>query len=145
MCSQERLRPKGLKTYWYSKLGAHLVSKAKDMSLDVTKFRASIVWLILDGKPEDALERLASYYHLSVPKIKVGLPKGHRKGVLGCYTARDKTISVLDSDALKNPLVVLHEFYHHLRIGLDKANRGNERNATEFAMDFIASYKSMSA
>jgi hypothetical protein len=115
------------------------------MSVDVNKFRVSVVWLILSGRPEDALERLASYYHLSVPKIKVGLPKGHRKGVLGCYTARDKTISVLDSDALKNPLVVLHEFYHHLRIRPGGVHRGTERNATEFARSFINSFKSFAA
>jgi hypothetical protein len=115
------------------------------MAPDATKFRGSIVLLILNGKPEHALELLADYYHVSVPKIKVGLPKGHRKNVLGCYTARDRTISVLNSDVLKDPLVVLHEFYHHLRIGLDRVHRGTEGNAMEFAKGFIESLRFIAA
>jgi hypothetical protein len=115
------------------------------MSLDATKFKASIVWLILNGKPEDALERLAEYYRVSVPRIKVGLPKGHKRHVLGCYTAKDRTISVLNSDLLMDPLVVLHEFYHHIRIRLDMIHRGTEKNATEFAKRFIESYVSIAA
>jgi hypothetical protein len=110
------------------------------MSLDLIKFKASVVQLVLNGKPEDALDKLSSYYHISVPKLKVGLPKGHRKNVLGCYTAKDRTISVLNSDMLKEPLVILHEFYHHLRIRGDMINRGTERNATEFAKNFIESF-----
>jgi hypothetical protein len=91
------------------------------------------------------LERLADYYRVSVPRIKVGLPKGHKKHVLGCYTAKDRTISVLNSDLLKDPLVVLHEFYHHIRIRLDMIHRGTEKNATEFAKRFIESYVSVAA
>ena len=113
------------------------------MSLDPAKFRSSIVSLILDGKPDDALQRLSEYYHVSVPKIKVGLPKGHRKNVLGCYTAKDRTISILNSDVLRDPLVVLHEFYHHLRIGLSRVHRGTEGNATQFARDFVRAFASM--
>ncbi|WXG44180.1 MAG: hypothetical protein WED04_09115 [Promethearchaeati archaeon SRVP18_Atabeyarchaeia-1] len=113
------------------------------MSLDETKFKASVVLLILNGKPEDALEQLAKCYGVSVPEIKVGLPKGHRKNVLGCYTARDRTISILNSEVLKDPLVVLHEFYHHLRTRPSRVHRGTEKNATGFAMSFIESYKSM--
>jgi hypothetical protein len=112
------------------------------MSLDLAKFKSFIVSLILDGKPDDALQRLAEYYHVSVPRIKVGLPKGHRKNVLGCYTARDRTISVLNSDVLRDPIVVLHEFYHHLRIGLSRVHRGTEGNAMEFAKEFIIAYRS---
>jgi hypothetical protein len=119
--------------------------KAKDMSLDLAKrFKASVVQLVLDGKPEDALERLADYYHVSVPRMKVGLPKAHRKNVLGCYTAKNKTISVLNSDMLKEPMVVLHEFYHHLRIRGDGIHRGTEKNAMEFAKNYVESYLSVS-
>ena len=109
------------------------------MSVDIVKFKTSVVKLILDGKPENALRMLADYYRVSVPRIKVGLPKGHRKNVLGCYTARDRTISVLNSDVLMNPFVVLHEFYHHLRTRVDKVHRGTEENAMEFAKNFIES------
>ncbi|WXG46774.1 MAG: hypothetical protein WED05_08985 [Candidatus Atabeyarchaeum deiterrae] len=111
------------------------------MPVDPIKFKTSVVQLILDGRPENALELLADYYHVSVPRIKVGLPKGHRKNVLGCYTARDRTISVLNSDVLMNPFVVLHEFYHHLRTRVDKVHRGTEGNAMEFAKSFVESYK----
>ena len=107
------------------------------------KFKAVIVQLILDGKPEAALERLAEHYHVSVPRIKVGLPRGHRKNVLGCYTTRDKTISMLNSDVLKDPFVVLHEFYHHIRTRLDRIHRGTEKNAMQFAKDFVDAYKSV--
>jgi hypothetical protein len=115
------------------------------MSDDIGRFKASVVWLILSGKPEEALEQLSNFYHVGVPKIKVGLPKGHRKNVLGCYTVRDRTISILNSDTLKAPLVILHEFYHHLRTRSDKIHRGTERNATDFARSFIESFNAVAA
>jgi hypothetical protein len=119
--------------------------KAENSSTGEDDFRSSIVSLILDGRPEDALQQLAKHFHVSVPRIKVGLPKGHRKNVLGCYTARDHTISVLNGDILKNPVVVLHEFYHHLRTRLGRVHRGTEGNAMEFAKGFIQAYNSIPA
>lgn len=106
-----------------------------------TRFKACIVGLILDGKVEEALELLAKHYRVDVPKIRVGLPKGHRKNTLGCYTVKNETISVLHSDTLKEPFIVLHEFYHHLRTAaVDKRHRGTERNASGFAREFIEAY-----
>jgi len=107
------------------------------------QFKTLIVRLILNGKTEEALEMLAKNYGISTPKIKVGLPKKHRKNVLGCYTAGDETISVLDSDMLKEPSVILHEFYHHMRTDADKKHRGTERKARDFAQQFIEAYKTM--
>ena len=109
------------------------------------EFKILIVRLILNGKTEEALEMLAKNYGISTPKIKVGLPKRHRKNVLGCYTAGDETISVLDSDMLKEPSVIIHEFYHHMRTDADKKHRGTERKARDFAQNFIEAYKSMLA
>ena len=106
-----------------------------------SRFKAYIVWLILNGKAEEALEQLAEHYDVDMPKLKVGLPKRHKIKTLGCYSTRDETISVLNSDMLKEPSVIVHEFYHHLRIGLDMKHRGNERNAREFAQSFIDEYK----
>jgi hypothetical protein len=106
------------------------------------KFKAFIVWLILNGKTEEALELLAKRYNVNLPKIKVGLPKGHRKN-LGCYTAGNETISVLNSETLKEPFTILHEFYHHIRTDADKRHKGTEKKADEFAKDFIEAYKSM--
>lgn len=102
-----------------------------------------VVWLILDGNAEKAIELLAKHYGVKTPKIKVGLPKGRKKQVLGCYKARDKTIFVLSSDTLKEPFIILHEFYHHLRTSADAKHRGTEKHANDFAKEFIQAYKSM--
>jgi hypothetical protein len=106
------------------------------------EFRASIVQLVLDGKVEEALELLSERYSVGLPRIRVGLPNRHRKNTLGCYTTKNQTISVLNSDALKDPIVVLHEFYHHLRTSVDKKQRGTEKYACEFAKEFVEAYKS---
>jgi len=109
------------------------------------KFKASIVWLILNGKTEKALELLAEHYSVEVPKLKVGLPKGRKKKTLGCYNAKNETIFVFNSDTLKEPFIILHEFYHHLRTALDRKHKGTERYADEFSKEFIQAYKSMAA
>jgi hypothetical protein len=101
------------------------------------EFEAQIVQLIMNGKVEEALEQLARHYKVDLPRIKVGLPGGHRKNVLGCYTAKNQTICVLNSDTLKDPFIILHEFYHHLRMRLDKGHKGNEKLASKFAKEFI--------
>jgi len=107
------------------------------------EFKALVVRLILDGMAEKALELLAKHYNANLPKIRVGLPKSRRRNALGCYRAKDETISVLDSDTLKDPSVVLHEFYHHLRTShVDMRHKGTEKYATEFAKEFIKAYKS---
>jgi hypothetical protein len=106
----------------------------------VQDFKATIVWLILSGKAEEAVEALAEHYRIGVPKLKVGLPKGRKARALGCYTPRNKTISVVDSDRLKDPHVILHEFYHHLRTNIDARHKGNERLASKFAADYIQAY-----
>jgi Zn-dependent peptidase ImmA (M78 family) len=107
-------------------------------------FKAWIVGLILGGKPEKALEFLAETYGVHVPSLKVGLPKGHKIKAFGCYTAKNQTIFVLNSDVLANPFVIIHEFYHHLRSkGVDRQHRGTERGADEFAMDFLREYETL--
>lgn len=105
-------------------------------------FKARIVALILAGKPEDALVVLAEQYKVKVPALRVGLPKRHKHKAYGCYTAQTQTISVLNSDILLNPFVILHEFYHHLRSkAVDRMHRGTEDNADRFAMDYISAYR----
>jgi hypothetical protein len=106
-------------------------------------FKPLVVWLILNGKPEDSLELLAKNYKVTVPNLKVGLPKGHKITAFGCYTSKTRTISVLNSEVLLNPFVVLHEFYHHLRSkSVDRIHKGTEKGADKFALDFIAEYQS---
>jgi hypothetical protein len=111
--------------------------------LEDRRFKARVVWLIANGQVEKALEELAGHYRVEVPRLRVGLPKRHKKKALGCYSAKSKTISVLNSDVLKEPFVILHEFYHCVRTGLDVKHRGTERYANEFAMEFIRAYKSL--
>ncbi len=109
------------------------------------KFKALTVWLILNGRTEEALKLLAKRYNVIPPRMKVGLPKRHRKDTLGCYTAKDETIYVRDSAAVKEPSIILHEFYHHLRMSVDKKHKGTERYAREFAKEFVKAYQSMTA
>ena len=104
-------------------------------------FKPLIVWLILNGKAEEALALLAKNYKVNTPKLKIGLPKGHKKNIFGCYTPKDGTISVLNSDTIGNPFVILHEFYHHMRTSIDKKQKGTEKNADRFANEFIQEYK----
>ena len=101
------------------------------------QFKAFVVRLILSGSAEEALEQLAKHYNVNPPRIKVGLHERHGTNALGCYTAKNKTIHVLNSDVLKDPFVILHEFYHHLRTPVDRKHRGTEKYASKFARDFI--------
>ena len=105
-------------------------------------FKSQVVSLILNGKTEEAVELLSKEYHVTVPSLKVGLPKKHKTTAYGCYTAKNQTISVQNSDTLINPFVILHEFYHHLRSkAIDRMHRGTEGNADKFALDFIMHYQ----
>jgi hypothetical protein len=110
--------------------------------MEQDNFKPLVVWLILNGKTEQALELLSKKYAVNVPELKVGLPKGHKIKAFGCYTNNNQTISVQNSDILANPFVIIHEFYHHHRSkGADKMHRGTEKNADRFAIDFIEAYK----
>ena len=109
---------------------------------DEEHFKARIVYLILSRKPEEALESLGIYYHVEIPKLKVGMPKRHGKNA-GCYSSSRKTIFVSEGDNLYNPYLILHEFYHHLRTNNGK-HRGTEKYANKFAEGFIEAYKTMS-
>jgi hypothetical protein len=106
------------------------------------KSKPLIVALILNGQAEKALDLLAKNYRVTTPKLKVGLPKGHKTTAYGCYTPKDATISVLNSDVIGNPFVILHEFYHHLRTSIDKKHKGTEKKADKFAREFIEAYQS---
>lgn len=109
-----------------------------------TEFKALVVHLILNGKVEKALELLAKNYNVSVPNVKIGLPRRRRRDALGCYMAKNQTIHLFNSDVLKQPFIILHEFYHHLRTSIDKKHKGTERYAGKFAQEFIETYKSFS-
>jgi len=106
-------------------------------------FKAKVVALILSKEPEEALEILSRFYKIDAPELKVGLPKGHGKNP-ACYTAKDRTIHMANSENLHNPFLILHEFYHHLRTHI-KEHKGTERHADKFARDFIEAYDTVNA
>jgi hypothetical protein len=132
------LATRSLAAFVHSRVEVEVVSIEPNLARLVVK-------LISDGKVEDSLELLAGHYGVSVPRIRVGLPKSRRSKVQGCYSASDQTIYVLDRDRLKNPFVILHEFYHHLRTGVDEKHRGTERLASAFARKFIEESHSLKA
>jgi hypothetical protein len=102
--------------------------------------KAKIVHMILDRKPEDALQTLSKFYNVTPPEIVVGTIKGKRKTVYAVYVQKERRIYAINSDIFYNPFIVLHEFYHHIRT---KANmhRGSEKHANMYAQGFIDSYK----
>jgi len=100
--------------------------------------RASVVALILEGRPEEALKILSDYFNVETPRIQVGMPKRH-KGRVGCYLASKETIYVAGRERLFDPQIILHEFYHHLRTTGGK-HRGTEKHADNFVRGFIAAY-----
>ena len=104
---------------------------------DLTKAR--IVQMILDGKTENALEKLSEFYRVETPQITVGTIKRKRRTVYAVYVPGEKKIYALNSDIFYNPFVILHEYYHHIRSKLGK-HRGSERHANTYAKDFIDSY-----
>jgi hypothetical protein len=105
-------------------------------------FKPVIVQLILNKQTEKALELLAKEYGVEIPKLDVGLPKGHTRNAYGTYNAKNQTICVMNSDIFSNPFVILHEFYHHLRSkSVDKQHRGTEKNADKFAVDYLRAYE----
>lgn len=105
------------------------------------RFKAAVVSLIAQGDTEKALEMLAEHYGVTVPRLKVGLPKGKKRNSLGCYSPKTKTISVLNSDTLKQPFIILHEFYHHLRTNVFQQHKGTEKGADQFAKDYVEAYR----
>jgi hypothetical protein len=105
-------------------------------------FKPVIVQLILNKQTERALELLAKEYRVEIPKLYVGLPKGHTRNAYGTYNAKNQAICVMNSDIFSNPFVILHEFYHHLRSkSVDKQHRGTEKNADKFAVDYLRAYE----
>jgi hypothetical protein len=101
--------------------------------------RAKIVYMILNKKTEEALQKLSDFYHISPPEIVVGTIKGKRRTVYAVYVQKERRIYALDSDIFYHPFIVLHEFYHHLRTR-GGIHRGSEKYANIYAQGFIDSY-----
>jgi len=98
--------------------------------------RRSIVNKIVDGDLRPALELLSSEYSISSPRFRVGTVKGHRN-VAACYLQKEGTIVFSNSEVLRNPAVVLHEFYHHLVASKTLKGGGTDKNAERFVKQFL--------
>ena len=116
----------------------YLVSK--DMQDEFT--RARIVYMILNGRTEEALHHLSEYYNITPPEIVVGTVKGKRRSAYAVYVQSYMRIYAMNSDIFYNPFVMLHEFYHHLRTRGGE-HRGTEKNANRYATCFIISYNNV--
>jgi hypothetical protein len=104
------------------------------------EMKASVVALILDSKPEDAIDVLSRWYKVSKPKLGIGVVEGKTKGVAAVYSQRRKEILAANREFLYDPFVMIHEFYHHLR-SVSGRHRGTEKQADRFAMGFIVVYQ----
>jgi hypothetical protein len=108
------------------------------MFADEDLFKVRVVQLILKKDANAALEALSEHYRVSVPRLRVGMPK--RSGSkAGCYVSGTKMIHVASMERLYDPFVILHEFYHHLRTHGGE-HRGTEKHANKFAQEYIAVY-----
>ncbi len=104
------------------------------------EMKATVVALILDSKPEDAIAVLSRWYRVSRPKLGVGVVEGKTKGVAAVYSQNRKEILAARREYLYDPFVMIHEFYHHLR-SVSGRHRGTEKQADRFALDFISAYR----
>lgn len=94
----------------------------------------------MNKRTEESLQLLSKYYHIRPPEIVVGTIKGKRKTVRAVYVGKQQRIYATNSDIFYNPLVILHEFYHHLRYrGME--HRGSEKGADSFATRFVQTYR----
>jgi len=100
--------------------------------------RARVVELILAGRAEEALSIVCRAHGRSPPRLRVGRVKG-RSRALAVYDPRSETIFVSDGSLLRDPFVLLHEVYHHLRMFAGR-HRGTERHADRFALSFVEAY-----
>lgn len=112
-----------------------------DMLAADTLFRAKVVYLILSGDTDEALELLSNHYGIIKPKLTVGMPKRYSNNP-ACYVANKQTIHVSMGDVLRNPHVILHEFYHHLR-NVTNSQGGIEKYANSFAKNYLQAYQKL--
>ncbi|WP_455369592.1 hypothetical protein [[Eubacterium] cellulosolvens] len=103
----------------------------------IDPLRKIILENIINGEIDRALELLSKEYNVSTPKYRIGTVKGHRSAA-GCYIERKKTIVFANSEIIRNPLVVLHEFYHHMISSVTLKGGGTDKNAERFVRRFLS-------
>lgn len=102
--------------------------------------KATVVALILDSRPEDAIAMLSKWYKVTEPRLGVGVFEGRTKGVAAVYSQNTKKILAAKREYLYDPFVMIHEFYHHLR-SVSGRHRGTEKQADAFALGFIEVFR----
>ena len=113
---------------------------ARPMAAAEDKMKATVVALILDSKTEEAIDVLSRWYKVSRPRLGIGVVEGKTKGVAAVYSQNRKEILAARREFLYDPFVMIHEFYHHLR-SVSGKQRGTEKQADRFALDFIGAYR----
>jgi hypothetical protein len=122
---------------WGGQRGGRLPSPEETM-------KATVVALILDSNPEEAIAKLSEWYKISQPKLGVGVVEGKTKGIAAVYSQRRREILAARREFMYDPFVMIHEFYHHLR-STSGHHRGTEKQADRFALDFIEAYRRVAA
>lgn len=102
--------------------------------------KAKIVYMIVNKKTEEAIEKLSEFYNIDPPEIVVGTIKGKRRTVYAVYVQKQSKIYTTNSDTFYNPFIILHEFYHHLRTKAG-IHRGSEKHADRYANSYIDSFR----
>jgi hypothetical protein len=108
------------------------------------QMKVTVVALILDSRPEEAISLLSKWYRVSEPKLGVGVFEGKTKGVAAVYSQNTRKILAAKREFLYDPFVMIHEFYHHLRSRSGR-HKGTEKQADRFALSFIASYQELAS
>ncbi len=104
------------------------------------EMKAKVVALILDFRPEEAIELMSTWYKVVPPRLGVGVVEGRTKGVAAVYSAKKREILAARREYLYDPFVMVHEFYHHLRYRGGR-HRGTEKQADKFSIGFLEAYQ----
>lgn len=111
------------------------------LSLEESKFKATIVGIILSKNTERAVELISRKFNVKAPLLGIGPTKGKKKA-LAVYSVAANTILFRDQDSFFDPFVVLHEMYHCIR-STSGSHKGTEKNADKFAIEYIETYRSL--
>ncbi|HVB11693.1 MAG TPA: hypothetical protein VNE86_01070 [Nitrososphaerales archaeon] len=109
------------------------------LSLDDSRFKATVVQLILSKDTEKAVELVSKRFKARVPSLGIGPTKG-KKMALAVYSVSANSILFSDQEHFFDPFVVLHEMYHCIR-SRSGSHKGTEKNADKFALDFISEFQ----
>lgn len=119
------------------------MSTSEILALDDSRFKATIVQLILSKDTEKAVEVVSKKFNVRTPTLGIGRTKG-KKSALAVYSVAANSILFSDQDQYFDPFVVLHEMYHCIR-STSGSHRGTEKNADKFAIGYVNEYKKLTS